>query len=183
MTDLGLSTPNATTFQRALEIASRRYDQIPVPNRDLLNASACPTPLLPWLAHHRSVDSWNSAWPESVRRAVIAQSMEIHRRKGTVASVRKVVEAFGAAIALREWWQMEPRGEPHTFDLVLTVNPLNSAPASARYIEEIIDEIARTKPVRSHFTFTQGLRAEGAIGVTGAARVVGYRRLRLAQAA
>lgn len=183
MSDLGLQTPNASLLERAMEIVSRRYDQIPVPNRDLLDPYACPTALLPWLAQHRSVDSWNPAWPEAVKRAIIAQSMEIHRRKGTVASVRKVVEAFGAQIALREWWQTEPKGTPHTFELVLTVNPQNGQPASARYIEEIIAEVGRTKPVRSDFTFTQGLRADGAIGVAGAARVVAYQRLQLAQAA
>ncbi|RYG20362.1 MAG: phage tail protein I [Caulobacteraceae bacterium] len=170
-------------MERALEIVSRRIDQIPVPNRDLFDPYACPVSHLPWLAYQLSVDSWNPAWPEAVKRSIIAQSIDIHRRKGTVESVRKVVEAFGAAIALREWWQLDPPGPPHTFDLVLTVNSQNGAPTSARYIEEIIDEIARTKPVRSHFTFTQGLSAEGAIGVTGAARVASFRRLRLAQAA
>ena len=183
MTKLGLQTPNASLLERAMEVVSRRYDQIPVPNRDLLDPYACPTALLPWLAHHRSVDSWNPVWPEAVKRAIIAQSMEIHRRKGTVASVRSVVEPFGAAIAVREWWQTTPKGVPHTFDVVLTVNDQNGAPPSARYIEEIIDEIHRTKPVRSQFTFTQGQRAAGAVGVVGAARVVDYRRLQLVQAA
>ncbi|RZA27324.1 MAG: phage tail protein I, partial [Proteobacteria bacterium] len=43
------------------------------------------------------------------------QMNAIQRRKGTASSVRDVVRSFGGSLALREWWQMAPRGDPHTF--------------------------------------------------------------------
>ena len=46
-------------------------------------------------------------------------------------------------------------------------------------IDDIIAEITRTKPVRSHFTFTQGLQADGAIAAIAAARVAAHRRIQL----
>lgn len=178
----GLAPPNSTPLERAVEILTRRLEAIPVPLRTLWNPWTCPVGLLPWLAYALSIDAWNPAWPETVKRSVIAQAIAIQRRKGTAASVRQVVTAFGGQIALREWWQLDPPGEPHTFDLVLTLNGQNGVPATARFVEEVIDEVARTKPARSHFTFVQGLKAAGAIALGGGARVAVYRRLSLSEA-
>lgn len=178
-----LLPPNSTALERAAEILTRRIDQVAVPLRSLWDPWSCPVNLLPWLAYALSIDSWNPGWPEQVKRAVIAQAIAIQRKKGTAASVRSVVTAFGGTIALREWWQQDPPGEPHTFDLVLTLNGQGGAPPTARFVEEVIGEVARTKPARSHFQFTQGLTAAGAAALGGGSRVAVYRRLSLAQAA
>ena len=110
---------------------------------------------------------------------MVAAAIEIQRKKGTAASVRQVVAAFGGQIALREWWQLDPPGEPYTFDLVLTLNGEGGQPATARFVEEVIDEVIRTKPVRAHFTFTQGLAAQGGLGLAAAARAADFYRLQL----
>jgi phage tail P2-like protein len=177
-----LAPSNSTPLERAYEIMSRRIDEIAVPLRDLKNPWTCPIGNLPWLAHELSIDAWNPQWPEAVKRAVVAQAIEIQRMKGTVASVRKVVTAFGGSIAIREWWQQDPPGAPHTFDLVLTINDQSGAPVSARFVEEVVDEVARTKPARSHFNFIQGLTASGAVAAGGGARAANYRRLSLGEA-
>jgi phage tail P2-like protein len=80
-----------------LEIAAEAATTAPVavPNGTLWNPRLCPTALLPWLAHSLSVDSWDPAWPEETKRRVIATSVEVHRRKGTRASVRVALEAAG----------------------------------------------------------------------------------------
>ena len=52
-------------------------------------------------------------------------------------------------------------------------------PATARFVEEVIDEVIRTKPVRAHFTFTQGLAAQGGLGLAAAARAADFYRLQL----
>ena len=178
-----LLPPNATPFERALEALGRRLDQMPVDLRDLVNVDTCPPRFLPWLAFTRSVDSWNPAWSERVKRNLIAASIDLHRRKGSAASVRAVVQAFGGQIALREWWQMDPPGQPHTFDMVLTVNSDSGESVTERFIEEVIEEVARTKPARSWFTVTQGLQASGGIATIAAARPAIYRRLQLSEAA
>ena len=112
-----------------------------------------------------------------MKRARIATAIEIQRRKGTAKSVRDVVAAFGGYVAIREWWQTDPPGEPHTFSLVLNLGTLTGELTSAAYVDAIIAEVVRTKPARSHFTFTQAVEAAGRVGVTGFARPMIYARV------
>lgn len=175
-----LLPPNASQLERKLEQATLRLGTMAVPLRDLWNPDTCPARLLPWLAWTLSLDSWQPYWPEAVKRARIRAAVDIQRRKGTAKSVRDVVSSFGSSLALREWFQKEPMGEPHTFDVVLTLGA--GVPNTAAYQQDIIKEIERTKPVRSHFTLTLCLAATGGLGLQGAARPVIYRRLQCTEA-
>ncbi|HBN7642434.1 phage tail protein I [Pseudomonas aeruginosa] len=175
-----LLPPNASPLERKLEQATLRLGTMAVPLRELWNPETCPANLLPWLAWTLSLDSWQPYWPEAVKRARIRSAVDIQRRKGTAKSVRDVVRSFGSSLALREWWQKEPMGTPHTFEVVLTLGA--SVPNTAAYQQDIIKEIERTKPVRSHFTLTLGLAATGGLGLQGAARPVIYRRLQCTEA-
>lgn len=180
MTFVSLLPPNATPLERAIEQASARAFDLPVGLRDLWNPTTCPIELLPYLAWALSLDTWSPDWPENVRRERVRQAISIQRRKGTAESVRAVVRAFGGSVAIREWWEMTPPGEPHTFSLVLNVAGQGGAPATAAFVDDVVAEIRRTKPVRSHFTFTQALAATGVIGAICVARPVAYARLDLA---
>lgn len=174
-----LLPPNATPAETALEAATARQADVPTPLRDLWDPDTCPLELLPWLAWTLSIDSWKSYWPEHVKRARVRDALQIQRRKGTAQSVHQVVEAFGGAVELREWWQQAPPGAPHTFEMVLTLSGEGGQTATAQFVDDVIAEVTRTKPVRSHFTFTQGLQALGDIGIVAGARAAVYRRLQL----
>lgn len=174
-----LLPPNATRLERAFEAATARISAVPMPHRDLWNPDTCPADLLPWLAWALSLDSWKSYWPEHVKRARIRNALEIQRRKGTARSVRQVVEAFGGAVKLREWWQLTPRGVPHTFALTLALSGDGGESATANFVDDVIAEASRTKPVRSHFTFTQAVQATFSPGFIAVARGACYRRLRM----
>lgn len=174
-----LLPPNASRLERAAEQATDRIGDIPAPARDLWDPDNCPAEFLPWLAWALSVDAWNSNWPVHIKRSVVRSAIAIQRRKGTAQSVREVVQAFGGAVEIKEWWQLDPPAVPHTFQLVLTVAGQGGAPPTAQFVDEVIAEVARTKPVRSHFTFTQGLQAGAGLGAVGGARVAIYRRLQL----
>jgi phage tail P2-like protein len=175
-----LLPPNTTEAERALEQVQARPSLLPVPLRELWNSDTCPLALLPWLAWTVSIDDWKPYWPEAVKRERIRHAVEIQRRKGTVKSVRDVVSALGSALALREWWQLSPAGDPHTFEVVLALGA--GVPNAADYQQDVIREIERTKPVRSHFTFTIGLAASGGLGLQGAANPIVYRRLQFTEA-
>ena len=177
-----LLPPNTTPQERALEAATARISTVPIPLRTLNNPTTCPIDLLPWLAWQLSVDSWKPYWSEEVRRARVRGAMAIHRQKGTAKSVKDVVAAFGGAILLKEWWQKSPKGEPHTFDLMMTLSGAGGNTATAAFVDDVIAEVNRTKPVRSHFTFTQGVHTCAAIAVVSAIRPVIYARLHLTQA-
>jgi len=107
----------------ALEVAAAEacasLQQLPVPLRTLWNPQTCPVALLPYLAWAWSVDRWDQTWPEETKRAVVAASQFVHRRKGTIAAIRRVVEPLGYVINVHEWWQTsEP---PGTFRLDIGV--------------------------------------------------------------
>ncbi|WP_353981691.1 phage tail protein I [Salinicola endophyticus] len=175
MSSDSLLPPNATEAERTLEATTALASDLPVQLRSLWNPDTCPAELLPWLAWALSLDAWQPYWPERIKRQRIRDAVEIQRRKGTAKSVRDVVRSFGSSLALREWWQKDEPGEPHTFDVVLTLGA--EVPNSAEFQQDIVDEISRTKPVRSHFTLTAGLSGSGGLGVAGAGRTFVYRRL------
>lgn len=90
-----LLPPYRGRAEAALAGAVAAQFPIGTPARDLWNPWACPEALLPWLAWALSVDQWDPDWPVENRRRVIAESVEIHRRKGTVASVKAILGAQG----------------------------------------------------------------------------------------
>lgn len=91
-----LLPPNATRDEIAMaEVLGEQIAQIPVPIADLWNVDRCPVAMLPWLAWALSVDEWDADWPEQRKRDVIRGSIDWHRRKGTPAAMREVLEAMG----------------------------------------------------------------------------------------
>ncbi len=179
MTD-SLLPPNASALDRAAEAtAVRALQVIPQPHRDLWNPDTCPIALLPWLAWAMGVEGWRTEWPEKVKRAVVRSAIAIQRRRGTHKSVADAVASFGGYIAIREWWQTTPRGTPHTFELVFTLTDQTGESVTAEFAEDVIAEVARVKPLRSHFTAIQGLNAAHAIKAVAVGRPVAYARLDL----
>ena len=91
-----LLPPNASPLERALEdVHGARIDAIPAPLRALWDADTCPESALPALAWQLSVDDWSDDWPLDRRRAVVASSVDVHRRKGTLGALRKVLADAG----------------------------------------------------------------------------------------
>jgi phage tail P2-like protein len=70
--------------------------------------------LLPYLAWALSVDRWDKDWPAERKIAAIQKSYWLHRRKGTRAAVRRVVEDMGfqrrLPSGLRSVTSREPSG-------------------------------------------------------------------------
>ena len=93
-----LLPPNATALEKGLAAPLGRLSAIPVPIDQLLRADACPAPLLPWLAWALSVDLWDEAWPEVKKRAIIAESFALHRKKGTIHAIDRYLAYAGAEL-------------------------------------------------------------------------------------
>ena len=141
--------PNTTALERAIAVACAELVNVPVPLRELWNADRCPVNLLPFLAWACSVDRWNDAWPESIKRGTIKASYFIHKHKGTIAAVRRVVESLGYLIRITEWWQTTPPGVPGTFRLDVGVLDTGITDAMFQEMERLI---ADAKPVSRHLT-------------------------------
>ncbi len=138
---------NSTPLERGIEATFAETTLIPL--RTLYNPDTCPVHLLPHLAWAWSVDRWDPAWPEPVKRAAIKASFYIHKHKGTIGALRRVVEPLGYLIEVLEWWQTAPEGVPGTF--ALKVGVLDTGITEEMYLEleRLIDD---AKPVSRQLT-------------------------------
>lgn len=160
-----LLPPNATTAERALEqVTAERLCQLDAGAEligTLWNPQTCPAALLPWLAWALSVDEWNSDWPEETKRAVCAESAELHRIKGTPAAVKKALQAMGYdSVEIIEGGGNTLNGEQlldgsqtlsspassHQFDVILNTGSMINADTAAK----IAGQIHYYKNARSH---------------------------------
>lgn len=82
---------NASDLEIALDQATARIGDVPVPIRDLHDPQRTPSAFMPWLAWAWSIDYWDETWSEAQKRAAIAQAYWLHRRKGTLAGVKGAV--------------------------------------------------------------------------------------------
>lgn len=180
--------PNASVLEKATDRAlATRLDAIPVPIRTAWDADIIPLDTLPWLAWGVGRKTWNTAWPEEVRRSIVRDAYPIARRTGTVRAVRDaiaVVESaldYGGELEIVEWWQTTPRGTPRTFRVEISLDPETGAPPPAAFVEELIDEISAAKPLTAHFALSQSLSVAGGYQTVGAIRPTTVCRLEFAQ--
>lgn len=140
---------NGTRLERLAAEALAQIERVPVPIRQLIDPDLCPVDLLPYLAWAFSVDRWEAAWSEAIKRQVIRSAYFVHAHKGTIGALRRVVEPLGYLIRVTEWWQETPTATPGTFKLDIGV--LDSGITDEMYesLELLIDD---AKPVSRHLT-------------------------------
>ena len=147
MSDASLLPSNRTPLEQALAQVSMEKPALPNVLRRMNSPDTCPVELLPWLAIQRSVDRWNPDWSEAIKRKVIRDSFEVHKRKGTLAALRRVVEPFADLIDITEWHQLEPMGVPGTFSMSLALFESGLSEQGLAELERIIGD---TKPISRH---------------------------------
>ena len=151
--------PYPTPVELALEeeLAQKYWRVVPDLIKALHDPWACPLAFLPWLAYAYSVDTWNDVWPETTKRAVVANSIAVHTHKGTRGGVEDALAALGVEVTIEEWWQQEPQGERGTMRLTLSVqnvlDPTAGILISEAVLLDIIDQINHTKRASIHFDF------------------------------
>ncbi len=173
-----LLPPNASPLQRALEEGATAK-ALPVPIAVLTEPARMPAAFLPFIGWGLSVDDWDASWPLAVRRQIVARAIPIHRRKGTVAAVREAVASFGGSISIREWWEMDPPGEPGSFELMLAMGTVQGSAAGADYIDAAIRQVQRVKPLSRPFSFNLSASFAAGIGTIAVVRPAVMARLNL----
>lgn len=144
-----LLPPNTTFLERSAATALAEIERVPVPLRDLWHPDRCPARLLPYLAWAFSVDRWDPAWSEAAKRNVIRSSFYVHRKKGTISALRRVVEPLGYLLEIEEWWQTQPKGPRGTF--TLRIGMLDTGITEPIY-QELTRLIEDAKPLTRHIT-------------------------------
>ncbi|WP_387464094.1 phage tail protein I [Photorhabdus sp. RM323S] len=135
----------STVLEMAAASACSQLQNVPVPLRQLWDPDTCPVELLPYLAWAWSVDRWDMDWPESTKRESIKASMFVHKHKGTIGAIRRVVEPFGYLIRVTEWWQTND--EPGTFRLDIGVLETGITEETYQELERLIFD---AKPASRH---------------------------------
>ena len=148
----------STPLEHAIVYA---YDGQPVPTviENLNDADKTDARLLNALAYQRNVEYWSMGASEQTKRAIIKESVQLHRIKGTVYSVRRALDLMGVSTKITEWWQMSPKGEPGTFSIDLMVGGgfESQEVLSKTRIEQVIHAVQYWKPVSRGFSFRVGL--------------------------
>lgn len=140
-----LLPPGSSALERRAAESCAAVSDLNVPLRDLWNPDKCPIVFLPYLAWAFSVDRWDEKWTAAEKRKIVKDAFYIHRRKGTVAAIKRVIENMGYTMTIAEWWEVaDPAG---TFRLTIDVLDVGIT-------EEIVNELERligdAKPVSRH---------------------------------
>lgn len=168
MTD-SILPPNSSKFERDIEElgGKKRIDAVENPVGSLWNPQSVPAKILPYLAWALSVDKWEDDWSDEIKRNVIAASVEVHRKKGTVGAVKKAIAATGIDVEFFEWF--ENNATPHTFSVTAWSNDNINEDGTTRLLPkthaDTISGINATKPVRAHFELMFGSRIPTDVGM------------------
>lgn len=158
---------NASQLLKDLENSSLKATSLEALNRYVTNPDLAPDNILPWLAFSVSVDDWSDNWPKAIKREMIKNSISLHQIKGTKRAIQKALDIIGVAGEIVEWWELNPRMTPHSFNITAYLN--DNINEGADVIigldtqQKLINIIENVKPARSHFNFKLGARFESQI--------------------
>jgi phage tail P2-like protein len=141
-----------------------------VPLRTLYQPAATPLATLPALAWSVSLDEWNTDWTETQKRQAVAESLYVHRHKGTAGAVKRALQALGLDVQVQEWFNQTPAGAPFTFRLLLTGDQVGFDHDA---LQRLLYVVASTKNLRSHLSDVATSVATTAGPTVGAAAVLG----------
>ena len=165
-----LLPPSSSPLERALEqVYASRLASIERDIKNLWSPVRCRLDLLPYLAWALSVDYWNDAWPESVKRSVVASSINVHRHKGTLFAVEAALAGLNVDTEVTEWF--EYGGSVATAKLSAWVNN-NLVEDDSILNEQVIRQIEQavnySKRESVHFELDVGLQNTGGLALAGA---------------
>lgn len=158
---LPLSDPDE---DRKVERAFGQRAEIYLPAFDTLsqlyNPATVRTDFLPVLAKAFRVDFWDEQLSESEKRNLLAQTIQLHRHKGTRWAVERVLEILGVEGEILEWFEPgdifgEQRNtEPYTFTVLAWVSKMTTTAGvllSQTGLERLVRLVHLYKNARSHF--------------------------------
>ena len=143
-----LPTGSTKLEKRAAEILKSAVEN-PVIIADLINPDKCPSELLSYLAWAFSVDKWDEDWSEEVKRFAIKQSFFVHKHKGTIAAVKRVIEPIGYLVELKEWFNQKPQDKAGTFSITVEVPETGLNEQTYNELVRLINDV---KPVSRHLS-------------------------------
>ncbi|WP_282164356.1 phage tail protein I [Turicimonas muris] len=114
------------------------------------------------LAAGFDVTTWRDTWPIDLKRRVAKVLATQKNRMGTLSAIKEVLSSLGASVRITEWWQETPKGTPHTFKVIASLQSLPGV-LDIQTQEDFFALLDDAKPARSHYTFT--LAQNGAVDI------------------
>ena len=170
---------NATDFERVLALTTARLSDLAEAIISPFDIEKTPKQILPWLAWLFSVDDWYLALDTKSQRSLIANSVKTHRKKGTKASIKEALKAFGGSVEVKEWWEEKTKipalNDYYQFTIYLNINNTESPIFTDKYYQKIKKRVDNLKPVSTNYNLALKANAEYKAGVV----VFGYILARL----
>lgn len=135
-------------------------DTAPVLTHLVHHTSASALPALAWQFNLMDEETgYGAATSDEARRALIAQSIALHRIKGTRAAVQQALAHMGVRTQIVEWFEQSPVGQPFTFVLTasVTAQAPDAGPLDAQRIAHMRRVVEFWKPASRHFKLQIGL--------------------------
>lgn len=175
---MSLLPHNATLLERSLEAASERGID-PEIIRGIADSTRCPPDFLPWLGWAWKVKGWEAANTNAQRRELVREAIPVHKTKGTVGAIRRVLKAVRVNADFKEWHQI-PNAAPYTFQVTAWANENREgegsiiSPQLGERLRALVDA---AKNERSHYDFRLGARFDGGLLLASASRTRVLQRL------
>ncbi|WP_445677603.1 phage tail protein I [Pseudomonas putida] len=175
---MSLLPHNATLLERSLERASEQGID-PEIIRGIADSTRCPPDFLPWLGWAWKVEGWEAANTNAQRRELVREAIPVHKTKGTVGAIRRVLKAVRVNADFKEWHQI-PNAAPYTFQVTAWANENREgegsiiSPQLGERLRALVDA---AKNERSHYDFRLGARFDGGLVFANASRRRGLQRL------
>lgn len=168
---MSLLPHNATLLERSLEAASEQGID-PEIIRGIADSTRCPPDFLPWLGWAWKVEGWEAANTNAQRRELVREAIPVHKTKGTVGAIRRVLKAVRVNADFKEWHQI-PNAAPYTFQITAWANENREgegsiiSPQLGERIRALVDA---AKNERSHYDFRLGARFDGGLQLANVSR-------------
>lgn len=146
---------NATDFERVLALTTTRLSDLSEAIISPFDIEKTPKQTLPWLAWLFSVDNWSPFLDTKTQRNLIINSIKLHRKKGTKASIKNALEQIGGPVEIKEWWEenKNPRTKQdrYRFKIYLNINNAD-APFTKAYYSNIKKSVDKLKPATTSYS-------------------------------
>lgn len=175
---MSLLPHNSTLLERSLEAAGEQGID-PEIIRGIADSTRCPPDFLPWLGWAWKVEGWEAANTTAQRRELVHEAIPVHKTKGTVGAIRRVLKAVRVTADYKSWHEI-PNAAPYTFLLTAWANENREgegsiiSPQLGERLRALVDA---AKNERSHYEFRLGARFDGGLLFANVSRGRGLQRL------
>jgi phage tail P2-like protein len=129
------------------------------------------------IAYAWDASVWRESWTLEIKRNVLNNVIREKRKRGTLGAVKAAIETIGSVTEIKEWWQENPKGIPHTFKVTARLNHYAGV-LDSELQEDLFALIDDAKPARSHYEFILSTRLSGKFSACGVFRKLAYARVK-----